>query len=167
MMKHRKLFALHTSRLLSIVLLLTLIPGCFAPQRAVNLRLVDADTMQPLPGVSLGMGVNRWHPPKPGIFPVKIAWPKTAEFTVDHEYQGVLPGECYLDIEKAGYETVRIEPTLLGIQIKNMATGAVSREYQLDEATVVPLYKTASWQIDTAIAAGFLPRKREKPGEAE
>ncbi len=153
----------------SITLLaLTLLPGCFSPQQAVKLRLVDGETNAPLQQVAVTSYSKTWGTTMPGMIPVYRVnpthysqWPPKPTLT-DEKLEKTIASNEYLLLNKPGYEELKISPTLLGIQIENMVTGVVTHEYLFEESTVVPLPRSDSWEIESKIAAGYLIGRRPK-----
>lgn len=156
--------SLQPSRLIIAALLLTLLSGCFTPQQTVNLRFVDAETNASITQVEATSNFKSWGTTMPGMIPVyrvnptqRSSWPPLTK-QVAGPLQMTIAGNEIVSISKPGYDTLEIEPSLLGIRIQNAASGRVRYEYLLDESTTIPLQKSQDQARDTV---EFLPKKRE------
>ena len=102
-------------RLIALTTVVCLAAGC-APWRASHLRVVDADTGQPIHGVDVNRRSIHWQPGAPGILPVPF--PSSQE-SLTSDVSGTVSfensGESFA-LRKEGYEAKIVRTTWLGFQ---------------------------------------------------
>jgi hypothetical protein len=105
-------------RMSALSVLAWLVAGCTTVHTS-ELRVVDAATGQPLPGVQAERLGSMLQPAMPGIFPVRISFPVE---TVTSDSSGLVQFQeqgADFTLEKEGYERTRIIGTLSGFKEKD------------------------------------------------
>lgn len=120
--------------------LVCLAAGC-ATARTSHLRVIDAETGQPLPGVQGDRLAFMWQPAMPGLIPVAIPFP--LESVTSDASGRVVFAEQGTDFafQKEGYDRVQIAGTLRGFKIKH-SDGLPYLALLQDGSVEVPLRKS-------------------------
>jgi len=128
----------------SIGWFLLFLTGCIAPQQAVQLRIVDAETNLPLRQVE----ITQYNASRSSVLPDvpvygyagRKAGPTEVTRQVVHEqWRTTLPGNSQVLLSKDGYQPVRIEPKPYGLRVENTGTEQAYDELLLEPTTVIKL----------------------------
>jgi hypothetical protein len=133
---------LFAKRVLSVGLCLLALTGCIAPQQAVQLRFIDAETNQPLRQIE----VTQYNASRSSVLPDvpvygfagrKAGPPEVTRQVVNEQWRTTLPGNSQVLLAKEGYQPVRIEPRPYGLRIENSGTAPTHDELLLEPTTVI------------------------------
>ena len=125
-----------------ICVCLLALSGCIAPQQAVRLSFVDAQTNLPLRQVKITQRKSSRSSVLPDVPVFGYAGRKAgpAEIThhvADEQWQATLPGDSQVVLSKEGYQPVHVEPKPFGIRVENTGTDQVHDELLLEPTTVI------------------------------
>jgi hypothetical protein len=122
------------------------VAGCIAPQQAVQMQFVDAETNLPLKQVE----ITQLSTPRSSVLPDvpvygfagrKAGPPQITHQVADEQWRSTLPGNAQLLLAKKGYQSIRVEPKVYGLRIENTETQEVSDELLLEPTTVIKFSK--------------------------
>ncbi len=151
--------SLSVKSLWSIGWFLLFLTGCIAPQQAVQLRIVDAETNLPLRQVE----ITQYNASRSSVLPDvpvygyagrKAGPPEVTRQVVHEQWRTTLPGNSQVLLSKDGYQPVRIEPKTVWLARRKHRHRTSLRR------TLARAHDGNQACADSAAAGGRKPRQR-------